>query len=202
MKRLVFIFLFSLYIFSANASNALKEFENKYKECKSIEGSFIQKTYISGDNSPQIFKGKIIIVKPDKIKIEYTSPVSQIIYVEGEKSIIYSPEEKQAIVSKLDKSFLVGKIFKNLAENRDLSSVFKNIEEKDADNGKKIFLKSNDKQVKYIYIFLDRNNNLSKIQIIDSSNNKVEIFFSKFSCLDKNLDIRLKLPKNVEIINY
>ncbi len=202
MKRLVFLLFFFLYFFYSDAAEALKEFQNKYGRCEAIEGSFTQKTYISGDFSPQVFEGKITIVKPDKIRIEYTSPISQIIYVEGEKTVIYSPEEQQAIISKLDKSFLVGKIFKNLAENRSLSSVFKDLREKEDNNKKVIILKSDDKQVREIFITLSKDNNLSEIQIIDSNNNKVDITFSSFKCLDKKIDITLKLPKNVEIINY
>ncbi len=197
------VFLLFLLIFSFSfGEDILSSLEKKFLTCESIKADFVQKTYVEGFDEPQIFEGKLFITKPNKIKIEYTEPIRQIIFVEGNKSIVYTPEENQAVESTFPEDFLIVKIFRDISQNKNISGIFSVESQEKTDDGYILKLKTEDKKIKEVAFYLDREKNINKIQIIDSENNKVIIKFKDFKCLKDRLDIKLNLPKDVEIFKY
>jgi outer membrane lipoprotein carrier protein len=202
MKNIPLLFLLFFYV--SFGGEVFKSLEKKLTSCNYIEAPFHQKTRIEGLDEKENtgFTGKLYISKPDKIKIEYTEPLHQIIFVEGNKSIIYTPEENQAVISKLPEDFLVVKIFSDLSKNKGIGDTFFVKEEKKLSDGYLLLLQPEDKKIKKVLLTLDKNKNITKIKIIDTENNMVIIEFDYFKCLQEGGDLSFSLPKDVDIIEY
>ncbi len=199
-----FLLFFLLFFYASSGGEVFKSLEKKLTSCSYIEASFHQKTHIEGldEEENMSFTGKLYISKPDKIKIEYTEPLHQIIFVEGNKSTVYTPEENQAVISKLPEDFLVVKIFSDLSKNKGISDTFSVKEEKKLNNGYLLLLQPEDKKIKKVLLTLDENKNITKIKIIDTENNIVIIKFDYFKCLKEGKELPFSLPKDVNIIEY
>ncbi len=195
-----FIFLF----FSTNlfAGSIFSSFEEKVLSCSGLKGRFIQKVFVEGENQPQEFKGNFLIEKPDRVKIDYLSPVKQVMYIEKNRIVIYSPEEKQAVVSPIREDFILVKIFKALSDNQRLSHIFRIQDEKKVKDEYTFSLGVKDKNIKSISLTTDKDFSIKRIDILDTDNNKVKIIFENFICLEKKIDIDFKIPEDVEIIQY
>ncbi len=198
MRKILFLFLlFSFSFASTSVDSLFKSIEG----CPFIEASFIQKVYVQGEKDPQTFKGKLFISKRGKIKILYTEPLKQIIFIEKDKSTIYTPEENQVIVSKLPEDFIVGKIFRAFSDNKSLERFFSVTGKKKEEENITVYLKTEDKNIEGISIKTDRENKIKQIQITDKEKNRVILIFNNFLC-KKNGNIELKLPEGVDIIHY
>ena len=200
MKKILLSFLFS-FSFSF-AGEIFDAFYKKLSTTEGIKGDFTQETYINGSSEKQTFKGILYAEKPDKIKIEYLTPIKQIVYVEKDKVIVYTPEENQAVMSKLPEDFITVKIFKSLSSGKMLKEIFSSLKEQKNSNGYTIQLKPVDKSISDVSLNLKKDFKVNKINIIDKEGNRVIIIFDKFDYLSKPVEIGLKLPEGVEVLRY
>ncbi len=200
MKKILLSFLFS-FSFSL-AGEIFDAFYKKLSTTEGIKGDFTQETYINGTSEKQTFKGILYAEKPDKIKIEYLTPIKQIVYVEKDKVIVYTPEENQAVISKLPEDFITVKIFKSLSSGKMLKEIFSSLKEQKNSNGYTIQLKPVDKSISDVSLNLKKDFKVNKINIIDKEGNRVIIIFDKFDYLSKPVEIGLKLPEGVEVLRY
>ena len=200
MKKILLSFLFS-FSFSL-AGEIFDAFYKKLSTTEGIKGDFTQETYINGSSEKQTFKGILYAEKPDKIKIEYLTPIKQIVYVEKDKVIVYTPEENQAVISKLPEDFITVKIFKSLSSGKMLKEIFSSLKEQKNSNGYTIQLKPVDKSISDVSLNLKKDFKVNKINIIDKEGNRVIIIFDKFDYLSKPVEIGLKLPEGVEVLRY
>ncbi len=201
MKKL-FILFFPIFFFQICFADSLSKIEDILKKSKSIKAEFIQISEIEGFGESK-YRGILFISKPDKVKINYTSPEENIIFVERNKVIIYNPKDKQAAISNLSDQFIVVKIFNLIAKNQNFTDVFKinKVEEK---NNKIIvyLLPKENQQLKLLEItFSKKNYKIKEIKIVDTENNKITLIFKNFEYLKENMPIDFNLPKDTEIFN-
>ncbi len=198
MKRL---FLGILFIFNLSFGGTLEEIEKVIHSSKSIKGEFTQISKIEGFDEESKFKGKLYISKPDKVKIEYTFPEKNIIFVEDDKVIIYNPKDKQAAVSNLSDQFIVVKIFNIIAKNENFEKLFDVKEKKKNKKGIIVLLvPKENKDLKSVKIVFSNNGyKIKEIEIIDKENNKIDLVFKSFEYLKKHIPIEFKLPEDVQL---
>jgi len=198
-----FLFLF-LFIFSnAYSGEIFDKFNKKLALFNGIEASFLQEVHVKGMEDTQKFSGELFISKPDKVKVIYEEPIKQIVFIKKDKTIIYTPEEKQAVISKLSKDFIVVNIFKNLSSKSSLSDIFNVKEENEYKNGFFLVLEPvNNRSIKKIYLYLNKEMSINEIKIIDKDGNMAKILFKDFKYLKAPPEVELKLPEDVEIMRY
>ncbi|MEZ0323498.1 MAG: outer membrane lipoprotein carrier protein LolA [Hydrogenothermaceae bacterium] len=192
---ILFLFIFSL----SYAENSAKSWlENKIKTSSGIQADFIQKTYQTDSKNPEIFSGTLIASKPFNIKVDYSKPFEQILFITKEKTVLYTPSENQAIVSKKDIDNFIEDLVSIFIQDKSLKTVFDILE----DTQSKLTLKpKNNTQIKQIDIYI-QNNTLRTVKAVDTENNRVEIEFKTFKFLTQKPKIELNLPSNAKIINY
>ncbi len=199
MKKIIFFLLF--LNFSFGFADNLDTIENVINKAKSIKAEFTQISKIKGFEEESKFDGYLYISKPDKIKIEYTSPEKNIIFVENNKVIIYNPKDKQAMVSQLSNQFIVVKLFNIIASNESFKKLFNIINEEKNNKEISITLEpKNDKQLKSVKLtFLNKSYKLKRIKIVDKEENQIIVNFKKFEFINKKLPLEFKLPEGVQI---
>jgi len=200
MKKIIFFILFPFFVFAS----VIDDLDKIIKSNKAIQGEFIQKSYISGFNQPEIFKGEIYITKPDKIKIIYKEPLYQQIYIDSKKFIVYTPSEKQAVISKKNDDLIIVDIFEIMIGNKNLKDILNIKKEISENNHYKIqTVPKNNKDIKLLtFIFSKEDMKLKTVEALDNEDNKVVIEFSKFNYLNKDLNLKIDIPKDINIINY
>jgi outer membrane lipoprotein carrier protein len=202
MKKIALFLILFIVNFSF-AKDIVEELQKKFSEIKGFQADITQKTYQSGFSSPDIFYGKVLAVKPDKIKIEYIKPYKQIIYLNGTKVILYSVEENQAIITSTDNSVLITEVLEMIIKNKSIKSTFNVLEAKETNDTYKISLTpKNNAEVKKLELTIDKSDlSLTKLSAQDTDNNIIEVEFEKFKYLSNPVNINFNLPKNVKILN-
>ena len=100
-----YLFIFSLLLFSftsstfdyiklKDASECKKKIKEKSGSTNTLYATFSENKFSSLFNNPKSGKGEIYFKKKDKIRWEHTSPISQIILIDG-KSIKYQEDKKE-----------------------------------------------------------------------------------------------------------
>ncbi len=197
LKKLLILVLFT---FGIGFADTLEKIESIIQKSKSIKAEFIQISKIEGFEESK-FKGFLYILKPDKVKIEYFYPEKNIIFVEKNKVIIYNPKDNQAAISELSDQFIVVKIFNMIAKNQSFKELFDVKKKEENKNNIIIYLiPKENQQIKSLkIIFSKKNFKIEKIQILDTENNKISLIFNKFEYLNKQIPVKFKLPKDVQI---
>lgn len=80
-----------------SAEGVMDRLQTTYREVKDITADFTQRSSIQGFEE-RVFEGRLYLKKPGMVRWDYLMPVSQKIFIRGDKVILYLPEEKQAIV--------------------------------------------------------------------------------------------------------
>ena len=190
MKKIFFLLLF---IFSFSLASQLDNLLQKYYYSKIY---FTQKTYIKDLDETQEFKGIIYIKKPD-FRVDYISPYRQTILVKNNKIYIYNPEENQLIITSARQDLLILNILNILSGKEKINRLFRIGNKK---NNRFILLPEQFSDIKKIEL-LTENGLIKKINIEDKNKNQVEIFINN-TIFTKNIELNLKLPENINIINY
>ncbi len=83
----------------------LIDLEKKLNSISSFSADFTQTYNIEAMDTLFIEKGKIYILKPDKLRWEYLSPEEKLFVCDGENVYFYVPEDKQVIVDSMENLF-------------------------------------------------------------------------------------------------
>ncbi|MBL6784907.1 MAG: outer membrane lipoprotein carrier protein LolA [Rickettsiales bacterium] len=167
MSRSVFV-SFLLLIFSLKSfANDLSEIENYLNDIKTLKANFLQL-----DVNGTLAEGSITISKPGKFKWDYQSQPIQIIS-DGKTIVFYDKELKQSNFLDVDDSIASLLAEENLSINDDLNV----IDFSSTDNGSYLTVsKPNKKDVKQMRLYFSHNPlMISKIDVLDYNNNKIEI---------------------------
>jgi outer membrane lipoprotein-sorting protein len=65
----------------------LKEIQDASDEVKSFSSAFVQERRLALFTEPVIFHGSLTVVRPDKLRWEFTSPVPSVLIFSGEKGM-------------------------------------------------------------------------------------------------------------------
>jgi outer membrane lipoprotein carrier protein len=201
LKKIFYIFLFTIFVLKISFADVLKDIENIIHKSKSVKGEFIQISKIKDFDEKNEFKGILLISKPDKVKIKYTYPEENIIYVEKNKVIMYNLKDNQAVISNLSNQFIAVKIFNMIAKNQSFTELF-NVNKKE-ENKKEIVIHLSPKkneQIKTLkIIFSKKDYKIKKIEIVDIESNEIIIIFNKFKYLNKSLPLNFNLPSDTQV---
>jgi outer membrane lipoprotein carrier protein len=72
-----------------------------YEQVRTLSGSFTQETRFPGFPRPRTYAGTLDLVRPDRMRWDYTEGSGQQVYVNGRTVTVYVPEAAQAIESRL-----------------------------------------------------------------------------------------------------
>ncbi|WP_028949880.1 LolA family protein [Sulfurihydrogenibium subterraneum] len=180
----------------------LSEFQKKLNEIKGFESEFTQKTYQAGFKNPDVFTGEVKASKPLTIKLDYTKPYKQIIFMTKEKIILYNLQENQAVITSPQNSLLITDVISIFVDNKPINKVFSVKSHQENKNSVILdLIPKNSNDVKSLELTIEKNTlKLQKISAIDSDGNKIELEFKYFKYLSTPITIDFKLPKNVEVI--
>jgi outer membrane lipoprotein carrier protein len=200
MKRYLFL---TLLIFNLSfGQDFLSEFQKVIFNSKGFETQITQKTYQSGFNNPDIFVGEIKASKPLIIKVDYTKPYQQTIFMNKDNIILYNKDQNQAIITSSQNNLLITDVISIFVDNKPIEKVFKVIQTKQS--GKLIIIDLKPKNyddIKSLQLTVEKERYTPKsITAIDTDNNKIDLYFENFKYYDNTVNINFKLPKNVEII--
>ncbi|MDM7273059.1 LolA family protein [Sulfurihydrogenibium azorense] len=180
----------------------LTEFQKKLSEIKAFESEFTQKTYQAGFKNPDIFTGELKASKPLTIKLDYTKPYKQTIFMTKEKIILYNPQENQALITSPQNSLLITDVITIFVDNKPINKVF-NIKSQQENKNYVILelIPKNGNDIKSLELTIEKNTlKLQKISAVDLDGNRIEVEFKNFKYYNTPLSLDFKLPKNVEII--
>src|SRR6266487_3801588 len=100
--RIRFRFLLQLLCLLAPEAHAktahelVSQLQTAYFRITSVEASFSQ-TYRSKRFGEKKASGKVVFVKPGKMRWDYDSPKGKVMVSDGSKVVLYDPEDQQAI---------------------------------------------------------------------------------------------------------
>jgi len=96
------LFFLSSVSFASSAEDQLTKIQKAYENIKDIKGSFVQKSYIKDLKRTDTYNGRFLI-KPPRMKWEYTGDKAQVIYINNDEIIIYQKKENQVIKARFDR---------------------------------------------------------------------------------------------------
>lgn len=73
------------------------QLDSYFAGVKSIQANFTQKVVL-GKTGEQITKGKLYVVSPDKFRLDYTEPYSQLYIADGKTLWSYDEDLEQVII--------------------------------------------------------------------------------------------------------
>jgi len=104
MRVLLFLLLFTGAFFPLNYDEAIEKLTDSFNnKLETFRAEVTQEVKMADMTEPQVLKGKITIKKPDKIMLEYTTPVKQDIISDGKTLWVYFKEQNQVIVQDVAK---------------------------------------------------------------------------------------------------
>jgi outer membrane lipoprotein carrier protein len=102
LMAFVFVLMSSVSL-ASSAEDRVTKIQKAYEDIKDIKGSFVQKSYIKDLKRTDSYNGRFLI-KPPKMKWEYTGDKAQAIYIRDDEIIIYQKKENQVIKSRFDRA--------------------------------------------------------------------------------------------------
>jgi len=203
---LALLFLLASYSNATTIKQALKKVETFYEKISTLKAEFVQKT-VFPNGKVKTYYGKVWIKKPGKFLWEYEKPDHFLIISSGEKVYIYYPEEKEAFVYSAGRMFsshiTIGFLTGKGSIQKDLKLVsFKVLKNH---YWKLCFVPAkSDPQVEKIILVVNlKNGEVKKFCVINTTGERVEVFFKK---IIYNLKLSDKIfvfvpKKGVELIN-
>ncbi len=189
-----YLFIFSVLLFSftysssdyvklKDASECKKKIKEKSSSTTTLYATFSENKFSKLFNKPKTGKGELYFKKKDKIRWEHTSPISQIILIDG-KNIKYQEDNKEVtnltttkIVKKIQ-SLMVNLISGDFLNEKDFSIEYQSNQV----NYKLILMPTSSKISKYIQkvelIFDIKNLALKEMTLEESTTEKVVYEFS------------------------
>ncbi|MFH1074992.1 MAG: outer membrane lipoprotein carrier protein LolA [Candidatus Firestonebacteria bacterium] len=102
MRVLLLLVLFTGVFFPLNYDEAIEKLTDSFdNKLETFRAEVTQEVKIADMTEAQVLKGTITIKKPDKILLEYTSPVKQNIISDGKTLWVYFKEQNQVIVQEV-----------------------------------------------------------------------------------------------------
>ncbi len=197
MKKLLVIIYFLTYLLSVNFVFAENNFSNKEKEIikkvnkyffelKTIKSNFIQYSDFDGSVAEGIF----YILKPNKLRFEYTTPFKNLLITNGKITTFYEmdlDEISNIPTTSTPLSFL-------LQEKQDLETINSNILTIEENEDKNLVIKTEniqDKNKYFIDYIFDKNiENLKGINFMDENQQSINLTFFN---LNKNIELNKDL---------
>lgn len=211
MKTKIFLFISILLLlvsFNSRAAETLAvQVERHYNALTSWSSDFDQETYVDMLKKNLIKPGRIVVERPDKLRIEYTEGLKKIYTSNGKKLWIYKEAETTAeqfddpkkVISKEALSFLGG--LHNLTEIFDVVPNLKDVEAtlqiKDA-NLKKLALIPKDQEAAILKITLgvDAKDLSVREALLYNASGNVSHYTFKNVVFDQKIDAaNFELPK-------
>jgi outer membrane lipoprotein carrier protein len=101
-KFLLFLLASLLFGSSAQAGPGIDSLNAFFRQVKTLRADFIQYRTDQDGRVVQESKGVLLLQKPGKVRLEYSSPYKQLYVADGDKIWSYDPDLEQAIVKKMD----------------------------------------------------------------------------------------------------
>lgn len=99
LKYLLILAVLTGNMFALNYDEAFEKLMDNFKnKLETFRADVTQEVKLADMTEPQVLKGTVAIKKPDKLLLEYTSPVKQNIISDGKTLWIYFKEQNQVIV--------------------------------------------------------------------------------------------------------
>ena len=89
-------------VYGADLEEVLKRVSETQREMKTMKAHFIQEKNSAFFEEPQVSKGELTYVAPDKIRWEYASPSPMTILVDGDLLTFYDVEQKKVESKNID----------------------------------------------------------------------------------------------------
>ena len=101
-KSLFLLFTCLLFSTAARAGGGIDSLNNFFSQVRTLRADFIQYRTDQNGRVVQESKGILLLQKPGKVRLEYSTPYKQLYVADGEKIWSYDPDLEQAIVKKMD----------------------------------------------------------------------------------------------------
>ncbi|MFH1612707.1 MAG: outer membrane lipoprotein carrier protein LolA [bacterium] len=176
--------------------NLLKQIEKKMEEVKNFQAEITQTIYSNMTKETEETKGIIYFQSPDLIKIDYSIPSKEIVFLNGKTCYLYIEETNQVlkkIISDEEKSLFKEQFFfPNFDKiKKNYKIFFKDKKDKKNFNLEMVPLKSTNSFFAKIKMSVDKNSfMLTKIIIQDFFENKTTLTLS-------NLQPNIEISKNI-----
>src|SRR5437867_299158 len=82
----------------AEVQEVVHQLQKSYDQIQSIEANFEQ-TYRSKRFDEKVNRGKLAIIKPGKMRWDYSEPKGKVLVSNGKQILLYDPEDHQALVT-------------------------------------------------------------------------------------------------------
>lgn len=180
--------------------------ENKLQTIKSLEADFIQVYLPAGETRGLEEKGRLYLLKPDRMRWDYFSPEKKTFLLQKDLMLSAFPEDKQLIRQPLQGSELKETILGLLAGQAKLSDLYAVAVFSSLSDQKTLTLKlepSNDSEINQIILEVDRRRwVIQKVSFFETTGNRQEFRFSRVKInppLPEGL-FELTVPADWEII--
>ncbi|MGV1098446.1 LolA family protein [Thiovibrio sp. JS02] len=157
----------------------------QYEATKSMSADFQQVASVPMSNRKRLGAGRVVILKPGRIRWDYTTPDRQVLISNGKKVFMYFAASRQMIVQPVNEyinsdvtySFFVGtgnlvRDFEILPPQRPAEGELQAI---------KLVPRTAHPQVDYLHVWIDGNYLLRRLEIVDHFGSVTELTFANIS---------------------
>ncbi len=184
----------------------ISNFENKLQGIKSLEADFVQVYLPAGETRGLEEKGRLYLLKPDRMRWDYFSPEKKTFLLQKDLLLSAFPEDKQLIRQALQESELKETIMGLLAGQAKLSDLYQVAVLGSLSDKKTLTLRlepSGESEISQVILEVDRERwVIQKVSFLETTGNRQEFRFSRVK-INPSLPERLfelTVPADWEII--
>lgn len=169
-KTLFFLILTAIATFQVHAANTLvTSLEKNYAGLKNWSSDFTQTTFVEMVGQNLVKEGRIQVMRPDKIRIAYTTAPQKTYVTDGKKLWVYKESEKTAWEFSDPKRLLSEEALSFLSGLNDVNHLFQVMDGLKEPEG---FLQIKDKKLKKVFLVpLNEESSILKITLgVDPKN--------------------------------
>ena len=167
------IFLLLVLPHLCGAESLVDRLMEKYSDILTLKADFVQHTYYHDFDREKDFKGRLLLKRPDRMLLQYTSNSSDMLYVNRNRIILYQPKYRQAFYTTVEKTGLSRSPLLFLFSLENLKEEFRTAEDKKTRCITLTPLKNS--SISLITLCLDRAYLIERLVIVDSAGNKSDI---------------------------
>ncbi|MFZ5774761.1 MAG: LolA family protein [Thermodesulfobacteriota bacterium] len=183
-----------------------KRLQSQYETTKSMAADFQQTTSMPGAGRKRFGSGRVVILKPGRIRWDYETPDVQVLITDGKKAHLYFAASAQMIVRPVAEYLNSDITYSFFAGSGDIVRDFEVSPPERPDGAGLVAIKLTPKkphpQVAMLHVWVDRDFVLQRLEIVDHFGSITDLVFSN---IRKNQPVsgdtfRFTPPAGTEII--
>jgi len=166
-----------------------EKLQAQYEETRSMSADFQQAASVPMSNRKRLGAGRVVILKPGRIRWDYETPDRQVLISNGKKVFMYFANSRQMIVQPVSEYINSDVTYSFFVGTGDIVRDFEVLKADRPDQGElraiKLVPKAAHPQVDYLHVWIDKGYVMKRLEVVDHFGSVTELVFSNMKRNEK-----------------